>query len=292
MAYRGRFAPSPTGPLHIGSLYTAVASFLQARAQHGKWLLRIDDLDPFRCKASYSQKILHTLERYGLHWDEQVLYQSSQHGSYREALNLLRQQKYLYPCVCSRKDLTQRQLSNGVYDQHCLNQPLSNSQAYAMRIKLNADNTFFEDLVQGAQQQSLKKQVGDFIVFRKDQVFAYHLAVVVDDNKQQVTEVLRGYDLLDSTFRQIYLQHLLGIEQVNYAHIPTINDSTGAKLSKQTFASDISLSPVRQTLIRVLDYLNLNPPKELLDLEPDAILNWATNEWSISKIKPQKSIDF
>jgi len=289
--YRGRFAPSPTGPLHMGSLYTAVASFLQARAMHGQWLLRIDDLDPFRCKATYSQQILHTLELYGLYWDEQVLYQNKRHDSYRAALDNLQQQDLLYSCQCSRKDLAQRQLTHGVYDQHCLNQPHSATQAYALRIKLNADRISFNDKVQGLQQQSLKKQVGDFILFRKDQVFAYHLAVAVDDNAQQVNEVLRGYDLLDSTYRQIFLQQLLGIEPPNYAHIPTINDRSGVKLSKQTFAPDISLLPVRQTLIHVLSYLNLKPPKELFDLEPSAILNWATDKWSLSKIKPKASIE-
>ncbi len=289
-AYRGRFAPSPTGPLHLGSLYTAVASFLQARSQQGQWLLRIDDLDPFRCKTKYSEQILHTLERYGLFWDEQVLYQSSRNNSYREALDKLRQLKLLYPCQCSRKDLSQRQLTHGVYDQYCLNQPPLDTQRYALRIKLKTDEIRFKDHIQGPQQQRLKKQVGDFILFRKDQVFAYHLAVVVDDNEQQINEVLRGYDLLDSTYRQILLQNLLGIKQPNYAHIPTINDSSDSKLSKQTFAPDIALSPVRETLINVLSYLNLNPPKELIDLEPSAILNWATNQWSLSKIRPATSI--
>jgi len=288
--YRGRFAPSPTGPLHIGSLYTAVASYLQARSQGGQWLLRVDDLDPFRCKPRYSEQILHTLERYGLHWDEQVLYQSKRHDSYRAAIEQLQQQALLYPCQCSRKELNQRHIINGVYDQYCLKHPIPANQRAALRIQLNVDKICFNDQVQGQQQQDLKQQVGDFIVFRKDQVYAYHLAVIIDDAEQKISEVLRGYDLLDSTYRQIFLQHTLGINTPQYAHIPTINDDSGAKLSKQTYAPDIALSPVRETLINTLHYLNLRPAKDLINSEVSEILQWAVDEWSIKAIKPQTSI--
>lgn len=288
--YRGRFAPSPTGPLHIGSLYTAVASYLQARAQDGRWLLRIDDLDPFRCKPRYSDQILRTLERYRLHWDEPALYQSKRHDNYRAAIEQLQQQALLYPCQCSRKDLTLRHVINGVYDRHCLKHPILSSQHAALRIKLTTDKIRFNDQVQGQQQQDLRQQVGDFIVFRKDQVYAYHLAVIIDDAEQNITEVLRGYDLLDSTYRQIFLQHKLGIDTPQYAHIPTINDDSGTKLSKQTYAPDIALSPVRATLINILHYLNLSPPQDLINCDTNDILQWAINEWSIKAIKPQTSI--
>ena len=290
--YRGRFAPSPTGPLHIGSLYTAVASFLQARSQQGQWLLRIDDLDPFRCKAKYSQQIINTLERYSLHWDEPIVYQSERHQSYRAALQTLQQQGRLYPCQCSRKDLANRQSASTVYDRHCLTQQPSANKTCALRLSLNAEQISFTDRVQGLQRQDLALQVGDFVIFRKDQVYAYHLAAIIDDDEQGVSEVLRGYDLLDSSFRQILLQQLLSIDTPLYAHIPTINDAYGVKLSKQTFAADVALSPVRETLIQVLGYLNLQPPKELLDLEPSEILNWAIPRWSIDKIKPDTSILF
>lgn len=290
--YRGRFAPSPTGPLHIGSLYTAVASFLQARSQQGQWLLRIDDLDPFRCKTQYSQQIINTLERYSLHWDEPIVYQSERHHSYRAALQTLQQQGRLYPCQCSRKDLANRQSASTVYDRHCLTQRPSANQTCALRLRLNAEQISFKDRVQGLQRQDLAPQVGDFVIFRKDQVYAYHLAAIIDDDEQGVSEVLRGSDLLDSSFRQILLQQLLSIEAPLYAHIPTINDAYGAKLSKQTFAADVALSPVRETLIQVMGYLNLQPPKELLDLEPSEILNWAIPRWSIDKIKPETSILF
>jgi len=290
LGYRGRFAPSPTGPLHFGSLYTAVASFLQARSKHGQWLLRIDDLDPFRCKPQYSHTILSTLERYGLHWDEEVLYQSKRHAVYKEALADLQKKQYLYRCQCSRKDLAKRQLSHGIYDQHCLNQPPLKQQASAYRIKVGTSIVSFVDLIQGDCQQNLKEQLGDFILYRKDQVYAYHLAVILDDAEQNISEVLRGHDLLDSSYRQIFLQKIFHLNTPHYAHIPVINGPKDIKLSKQTFAEDIALAPTRETLIKVFSHLNLNPSKELLDLTPSDILNWGVQQWSIEKIKPLASI--
>ncbi|ORU93184.1 MAG: glutamyl-Q tRNA(Asp) ligase [Cycloclasticus sp. symbiont of Poecilosclerida sp. N] len=290
--YRGRFAPSPTGPLHFGSLYTAVASYLQAKANDGKWLLRIDDLDSFRCKAEYTNKILHTLEQYQLEWDESVFYQRSRYDAYQQALNTLEQQNILYPCQCSRKDLSERHVRNGIYDGYCLNHPIIPNKAYSVRLKLPQTNISFTDAVQGTTQQRLQAQVGDFIMFRKDEIHAYHLAVVLDDHEQNITQVLRGYDLLHSTYRQIFLQQLLNIPTPDYAHIPVVNGPGGAKLSKQTFAEDVSLSPVRQTLISVLTHLSLKPPKELLTYRPHEILKWAVRHWSLKNISPETAIPF
>jgi len=291
LGYRGRFAPSPTGPLHFGSLYTAVASFLQARSNAGKWLVRIDDLDPFRCKQQYSTTILNTLEQYGLTWDEQVFYQSSRHDAYKSALDELTQRQLLYPCQCSRKDLANRQCHN-IYDGYCLTHTLEANQPTSLRIKLPNESVCLTDLVQGTSKQDLKKHVGDFVMFRKDFVYAYHLAVVLDDHTQGITEVLRGHDLLNSTYRQIYLQQLFQLNTPYYAHIPVISDANGAKLSKQTFASDVSLSPVRETLINVLEHLNLSPPTALLESKPADILNWGVENWSLNKITPTNSIFF
>lgn len=290
MGYRGRFAPSPTGPLHYGSLYTAVASFLQARSKHGQWVLRIDDLDPFRCKPQYSHKILSTLERYGLHWDEEVLYQSKRHATYKEAFLDLQQKKYLYRCQCSRKVLAKRQLNHGIYDQYCLNHPPPKQQASAYRIKVDTDVVSFVDLIQGECQQKLKEQLGDFVIYRKDQVYAYHLAVILDDDEQNISEVLRGYDLLDSSYRQVFLQRILQLNTPHYAHIPVISAPNGIKLSKQTFAADIALAPVKETLIKVFSHLNLNPDGDLIDLTPSEILSWGAQQWAIDKIKPLSSI--
>lgn len=289
-SYRGRFAPSPTGPLHFGSLYTAVASFLQARSNKGQWLVRIDDLDPFRSKQEYSTLILKTLEQYSLTWDEDVFYQSSRQEAYRHALNDLNQHQLLYPCQCSRKDLAKRLIKNNIYDGYCLNNKPTADVATSLRIKVSGESITLKDLVQGTSQQNLTKQLGDFVIFRKDHVYAYHLAVVLDDHEQNISDILRGYDLLDSTYRQIYLQQQLQIATPSYAHIPVISGADGAKLSKQTFASDISLAPVRETLVNVLAHLNLNPPKELIACTPIEILDWAINQWSLDKLQAKDSI--
>jgi len=278
--------------LHIGSLYTAVASFLQAKSQQGKWLLRIDDLDRSRCKPEYASAILRTLEQYALEWDEDVLYQNTREDAYQHALNQLKQLKLLYPCGCSRKNLTERQVQNGIYDGYCLQHSVNENQASSLRLKVPNKTLTFHDLVQGQTSQHLKKEVGDFVILRKDRIHAYHLAVILDDQEQGITQVLRGYDLLDSTYRQIHLQELLGIAIPSYAHIPVISDMTGAKLSKQTFADDISLSPTRETLFHVLKYLNLNPPAQLLNTHPKKMLAWGVDNWSLDKIQPQTSIQF
>jgi len=290
--YRGRFAPSPTGPLHVGSLYTAVASFLQAKSQQGQWLLRIDDLDRSRCKTQYASEILRTLEQYALEWDESILYQNTREEAYQLALEHLKQLNLLYPCECSRKNLTERHIQNGVYDGHCLQHPINETQPFSLRLEVPNKAIILADLVQGKTSQNLKKEVGDFVILRKDLIHAYHLAVILDDQEQGITQVLRGYDLLDSTYRQIHLQQLLDIATPSYAHIPVISDTAGAKLSKQTFADDVSLSPTRETLFNVLKYLNLSPPAKLVKEKPKDMLAWGVDNWSLDNIHPQKSIQF
>tara|TARA_R110002111_G_scaffold214971_2_gene277825 strand:+ start:1712 stop:2614 length:903 start_codon:yes stop_codon:yes gene_type:complete len=289
-AYRGRFAPSPTGPLHYGSLYTAIASFLQARSKGGKWLVRIDDLDSARCQQQYSSKILKTLEQFGLTWDEPVFYQHTRHHDYQQALEQLLERQLLYPCQCSRKDLANRGLHAGLYDGHCLSHPLKPNQPSALRIRLANKKISFIDAVQGPSHHKLQTQHDDFVMFRKDRVYSYHLAVVIDDNTQGITEVLRGHDLLDSTYQQIHLQQLLNIQTPHYAHIPVITDTSGIKLSKQTYASDISLSPVKPTLLRTFVHLSLNPPQELLESSTADILNWGIKHWSLKQIIAQQSL--
>lgn len=289
--YKGRFAPSPTGPLHFGSLYTAVASYLQAKSHNGTWLLRIDDLDPLRCHQKYSDLILRTLEKFGLEWDESVFYQHARAKAYQGALDLLINKNLIYSCSCSRKQLQHRNTNNNslVYDRHCLQHPPS-STTTAQRLQLSQTKLSYTDLIQGNIDQDLKNTVGDFIVLRKDKIFAYHLAVAVDDDEQGITDILRGYDLIDSTPRQILLQQLLGFTTPNYAHIPVITHSDGAKLSKQTFADDVSQLPAPKTLIRVLNYLNLQPPTELMKGTVQHILDWALEHWTLSLIKKQASI--
>lgn len=291
-AYRGRFAPSPTGPLHFGSLYTAVASYLHARSEGGQWLVRIDDLDPYRCKQEYASKILDTLVQFGLTWDEDILYQSHRIDAYKSALSRLQRLELLYPCHCSRKNLMSRQGQPGPYDGFCLAHPPKDGQPAALRIKLPNKYIFLNDDVQGPSQLALKKEIGDFVIFRKDDVVSYHLAVVIDDDEQGITHVLRGSDLLDSTYQQIHLQQLLHLKHPGYAHIPVISDTKGHKLSKQTNAHDISLAPVNETLINILRYLNLNPPPKLLTAKSTDILEWGIHAWSLKRIQPKDSIIF
>jgi glutamyl-Q tRNA(Asp) synthetase len=227
---------------------------------------------------------------FGLTWDEPVFYQSTRHGAYKEALNELEQGGFIYTCNCSRKSLLERQVVNGIYDQHCLNAQSKPTLPYALRIKLPINALSFQDQIQGDIEQDLIQEVGDFVVLRKDNIAAYHLAVSLDDHEQQITEVLRGYDLLASTPRQIMLQQMLQLNTPNYAHIPVINHADGSKLSKQTFAQDISLSPVKQTLINAFLCLNMHPPEDLIDASIESILNWGIQHWSLANIKQQASI--
>ncbi|MEO1895397.1 MAG: glutamate--tRNA ligase family protein, partial [Methylococcales bacterium] len=194
----------------------------------------------------------------------------------------------LYPCQCSRKDIFERQADHGVYDGHCLNHSVNQRNVTSLRLKIPQTTVSFIDAIQGRTEQELAKHVGDFVMFRKDQIYAYHLAVILDDNAQGITEILRGYDLLDSTYQQIHLQRLLKVHTPHYAHIPVINGADGAKLSKQTFADDVSFLPIGQTLVRVFEHLHLKPPTELNESSPNEILKWGINNWSLKRI-PSKT---
>lgn len=292
--YRGRFAPSPTGPLHLGSLYTALASFLQAKSQQGEWHLRIDDVDPFRTVADSADRILRTLEAFGLHWDGPILYQSERFEAYRAALERLDNQKRLYACTCSRKDLAS--LSHGnteasIYPGFCRNKnekPLTDS--HALRVITDNSPVTFEDTLQGILTQDLAKEVGDFIVLRRDRVYAYHLATVLDDSEQGITEVVRGVDLLDSTPRQIYLQQLLGLPTPIYAHVPVLLDQTGLKLSKQTFADPVDEQNPSVTLVGLLALLKQNPPRDLQMAKTEEVYDWAIRNWAISRLSDLRAI--
>lgn len=286
--YRGRFAPSPTGPLHLGSLYTALASFLQAKAQQGEWRLRIDDVDSFRTAADATDRILQTLEAFGLQWDGPILHQSSRFEAYRTAIERLELLERLYACTCSRKDLAAYSGENAetlIYPGFCRNKNRSTlTDPYALRVITENSTVIFEDALQGTQSQNLAREVGDFIVLRRDRVYAYHLATVLDDFEQGITEVVRGVDLLDSTPRQIYLQRLLGLSTPTYAHVPVLVDSDGIKLSKQTFADPVDERNPSSILVELLTLLNQNPPRDLASASKQDILDWAVRNWDISRI--------
>lgn len=248
----------------------------------------MDDLDTTRCRDQYATGILKTLEQFGLQWDEPILYQSTRNHAYAEALETLKHKKLTYPCSCTRKQL-QGRLKDSHYDGYCLVTPPISSKT-STRIKLDTTLVSFEDQVQGTINKQFEQYKDDFIVRRKDNIYAYQLAVCVDDEEQNISEVLRGNDLLADTPSQIMLQQLLGLNTPLYAHIPVIVDRNGAKLSKQTFASDVSQLPVEKTLVNVLALLCLNPPTDLLDGNKYQILDWAVEHWSLNNWIKQQSL--
>ena len=229
----GRFAPSPSGALHFGSLLAALASYLDMRQRGGRWLVRMEDLDPDREPPGTADEILRLLDAFGLHWDGSVLFQSDRLDAYEEALRSLVAQGLTYPCSCNRQRI--RGLG-GCYDGHCARHPETVDHPVAIRIRVPAEPIRFKDRIQGQQCFALTSTCGDFIIRRKDGLFAYQLAVAIDDAWQQVTDVMRGSDLLDSTPRQIHLLQALALPVPDYAHIPVATDARGQKLSKQHFA--------------------------------------------------------
>ncbi|MGB4246372.1 MAG: tRNA glutamyl-Q(34) synthetase GluQRS [Pseudohongiellaceae bacterium] len=282
--YIGRFAPSPSGPLHFGSLVAALASYLDARANNGLWLVRMEDLDPAREPPGAADEILSTLEHFGLHWDGSVLYQSQRLDAYQEALQTLQDKGLIYACDCSRSQI---QEIGGVYDNRCRTRALSvapSGPSAALRVKVADEIIRFEDAVQGPQQQDLMRECGDFVLLRKDGLFAYQLAVVVDDAFQHITDVVRGHDLLHSTPRQIYLQRLLGYPTPRYAHIPVAVNELGQKLSKQHFAAPVSPESPSTQITAALRFLGMNPDADLAGTPPVALLEWATGHWHIQAV--------
>ena len=292
--YRGRFAPSPTGPLHLGSLYTALAGYLQAKARGGQWLLRIDDLDPHRTVSNSADRIRYTLEALGLHWDGPVLYQSQRTEHYRAALAELRSAGWVYPCTCSRKELALASGENSlspVYPGFCRSrrEPTPH-EPHALRIITAGIRISFLDRLQGTVTQDLATEIGDFILFRRDHVYAYHLATVIDDAEQNITEVVRGLDLLDSTPRQIHLQQRLGLPTPGYAHIPILVDDGGRKLSKQTLAPEAEIRHPGAVLYRLLSLLKQNPPADLASASAAEALGWALGHWDIARLRGMSRI--
>jgi glutamyl-Q tRNA(Asp) synthetase len=274
--YIGRFAPAPTGALHLGSLLTAVASYLQARKSAGLWLVRMEDIDSTRVVAGADKQILADLSRCGLEWDGEIIYQSSRLAIYEEVLAFLQAKNLIYKCNCSRKRLKSQH-----YDGHCRNLHITTQQPYSLRIKATNKYIQFTDELQGIIYQP---EIDDFILKRKDGIFAYQLAVVVDDALQGVNHIVRGCDLLDTTARQLYLQQQLGYPQPRYAHIPVVIDANGLKLSKQNHAPSIEKHAVMPLLHQVLTLLGQKPPIELLSSPKNSFWDWAIKNWDMNKI--------
>lgn len=281
--YRGRFAPSPTGPLHFGSLVAAVGSYIEARQHRGEWLVRMEDLDPPREVPGADKQILNTLERYGFEWDGEVLYQSQRSDYYLNVLERLQQMGLLYHCDCSRKMIAERGkelgLPPGVYPGTCRSRQVAPRQPHALRLLTSAEPITFVDAIQGRIEQNLVDEVGDFILRRADGLFAYQLAVVVDDAEQGITEVVRGSDLLDSTPRQILLQRYLGYPTPDYRHLPIAVNAEGLKLSKQTYAPALDPENPLPTLYQTLRFLGQHPPQKILEGELDSFWHWAISHW-------------
>ena len=270
--YAGRFAPSPTGPLHFGSLVAALASWLDARAAGGRWLLRIEDLDTPRAQPGAADQILRTLEAFGLSWDGEVVYQSARSALYREALQTL--EAHTYWCGCSRREIADSSLglaADGaqIYPGTCRSGIALGRTRRAQRVFAGSEPIIYVDRVQGRREQVVGRDVGDFVLYRADGQFAYQLAVVVDDAAQGVTDVVRGADLLESTPRQILLQRLLGYATPRYLHVPAAVNAAGEKLSKQTGAAPVR--PGAEVLRRALSFLGQPETDDLRQ----AVRNWS-----------------
>ncbi|MCG6932530.1 MAG: tRNA glutamyl-Q(34) synthetase GluQRS [Gallionella sp.] len=285
--YRGRFAPSPTGPLHFGSLVAAVGSYLDARHHQGKWLVRIDDLDTPRTVGGAAADILATLESHGLHWDEQVIYQSQRTAEYERAFLQLQESGMMYPCACSRKEIADSALQRGnelVYSGSCRNGIAAGKTARSWRVRVDDAVITLDDLLQGMTTQDLASEIGDFVLLRADGLYAYQLAVVVDDAAQGITDVVRGADLLCSTPRQIYLQQLLGLKTPSYMHLPVAVNARGEKLSKQTLAKPVTRHSPVSTLFNALAFLRQYPPDELRSGTTEEMLDWAAANWKPERL--------
>lgn len=288
--YVGRFAPSPTGPLHFGSLVAAVASYLDAKSQKGSWLLRIEDLDPPREMKGAAATIQNQLVELGLEWDGDVLFQSTRLQAYQHLLNELISKKRCFYCNCTRARM---QSLGAVYDGHCRkhSKPPGDKSPTAIRVRTEEQLVQFTDRIQGSYRQNLLSEVGDFVVKRKDKLFAYQLAVVADDQFQGITDVVRGHDLIDSTPRQIYLQQQLGLQPLRYAHFPVAANNSGEKLSKQHYAEEIDLKKPSLSLINAMDFLGMKPSTELNGESASAVLKWGTANWDIQNIPKLATIN-
>jgi glutamyl-Q tRNA(Asp) synthetase len=293
--HRGRFAPSPTGPLHFGSLVAAVGSYLDARAKGGEWLLRIEDIDAPRTIPGAADDILRALEGLGFEWDGEVVFQSRRLDRYHAALARLQLAGLAYPCSCSRSEIaalaTRRSVDGGLlYPGSCRAGLREGVAARAWRLRVPDREFVFHDRIQGETRQNLEREVGDFVLLRADGQYAYQLAVVVDDAAQGVDSVVRGVDLLASTARQIWLLRCLGLPHPVYAHLPVAVDATGEKLSKQTRAA--AVDPARGTglLARALRFLGQPVSEEAEKMALADFWRWATGAWNISRVPAARAI--
>ncbi len=284
--YRGRFAPSPSGPLHFGSLIAAVGSYLDAKANQGKWLVRIEDIDTTRVVPGASDDILSTLDAYGLHWDEPVIYQTDRHAQYQTIIEELIAQELVYACHCTRKEI---KAIGGIYQGHCRHKNYALSDS-ALRLTQQFATTGYYDLIQGQVRVDSQLAKEDYLIKRSDGLFAYQLVVVADDIAQGITHVVRGADLLEPTARQLSLFKQLNKSPPAYAHLPLAVAKPGFKLSKQNYAPAIAKSDPKPALFDALRFLGLKPESSLLSLHIEQMLAWAINAYRLKQIPKVQEI--
>ena len=292
MRATGRFAPTPSGPLHFGSLVAALGSYAHARAGGGRWLLRIEDVDTPRVVEGAADRILHDLETIGFEWDGSVCYQSQRFDYYREFLEQLVAQGDCYACECSRRTLREQGVASGplgqIYPGNCRSKKLRPGDRSIRLNTADAGSIGFTDAVYGAFEMELATEVGDFVLKRVDDIFAYHLAVVVDDELQGVDEIVRGADLLENTCLHLFLQQRLGFRSPDYLHLPLVNNAQGVKLSKQTGANAIDTANTARQLVAALAHLGQRPDPALKSASPAEVLAWSIENWHPASISPQR----
>lgn len=285
--YRGRFAPSPSGPLHFGSLVAATGSYLEARSRGGEWLLRMEDVDAPRCSMAAAAEILHTLEACGFAWDGEPVWQSRRSAAYAAALEQLKRSGQVYPCACTRKELADSAIAPdgaAIYPGTCRHGLPPGRAARAWRLRVGDAHISFNDAIQGQIASELASDAGDFILLRADGLYAYQLAVVVDDADAGITHVVRGADLLASTARQIFLQHCLGLPTPAYAHLPVAVNQAGEKLSKQTRAAPVDNARPGPAVFAALEFLGQRPPRQLSGADPQELWPWAIANWQLERV--------
>lgn len=293
--YRGRFAPSPTGPLHFGSLITATASYLDAKAHAGSWLVRMEDVDSTRNVAGAADHILATLDAFGFEWTGDVLWQSTRSEAYAAALGQLKNLGLAYGCACTRKEIADSSAhpaADGglIYPGTCRSGRLAGRPVRAWRLRVGSEEISFEDRLQGRYSQQLERDAGDFVLLRADGLFAYQLAVTVDDVFQGISHIVRGADLIASTPRQIWLQRCLGYPLPSYAHLPVACNADGEKLSKQTLAAAIDPGSAAASLVAALRFLGQPAPFELRRAPLSAVWAWAFANWTFALIPRHPAI--
>ncbi len=290
--YRGRFAPSPTGPLHFGSLVAALGSYLDARHHLGAWLLRMEDLDRTREVKGAADAILRLLDRFAFEWDGPVCYQSRRREDYEEALETLRRDGLAYPCACSRKQIAGSAMTGPegpIYPGTCRSGIAKGTRGRSIRLLTEDETIEFRDRIQGRIQQNPGREIGDFVIRRADGYHAYQLAVVLDDAWQEITHVVRGADLLSSTPRQCYLQSLLALPRPDYAHLPLAVDRNGRKLSKQYRDAPVDPRHPLDALLQAYAFLGQEPPPER-PLDPADFWRWAIAQWTPERVPARPRI--